>query len=107
MVMKVSTFCKRATSKTVLDKFRMGNARSVLIPMDELPAKPGISPTVSPDSEEAGASTFRSIMGSLMYAAVGTRPDLSFTVTYLSQFLKSLTSDHLNGCSNTLRATTN
>ena len=34
------------------------------------------------------------MVGSLMYTVIGTRPNIAFTVTHLSQFLTKLTKKH-------------
>ena len=92
---------QRTYIQRILDRFQMANARPVVTPMDP-GAKSGMSTTKSeipgtnPSRTESDMTDqkvdntlYRSIIGSLAYAATGTRPDLSFTVTYLSQFLES------------------
>jgi hypothetical protein len=49
------------------------------------------------------ATVYRSIVGSLNYLAVNTRPDLSFVVSVLSRFMKSPTEEHLKAAKNVLR----
>ena len=39
---------------------------------------------------------YQSMLGSLMYATQGTRPDLAYTVTKLGQFLHAPTEEHLD-----------
>jgi hypothetical protein len=48
-------------------------------------------------------TTYRSIVGSLNYLAVNTRPDLSFVVSVLSRFMQSPTEDHLKVAKHALR----
>lgn len=48
-------------------------------------------------------SCFRQIIGSLMYLVIGTRPDLAFTVSALSQFSSKPTKDHMGVIKKTLR----
>ena len=77
----------------------MANAHPVLTPMD-----PGTRLTVSENTRDhVDNSQYRSIIGSLMYAATGTRPDLAFTITYLSQFLKSPTHEHTSAAKRVLK----
>lgn len=37
---------------------------------------------------------YRELIGSLMYIMLGSRPDLSFSVTYFSQFQNSYNKEH-------------
>ena len=48
-----------------------------------------------PGPEIADIREYQSIIGSLMYAVSGTRPDLAFTVTLLSQFFTSPNEEHM------------
>lgn len=56
---------------------------------------PGASYTISDIPEDAtedaqmGKVPYREAIGSLMYASVATRPDITFAVSTLSQFLKN------------------
>jgi hypothetical protein len=68
--------------KAILRRFRMENAKSATSPMD---------PNVRLDNphcedREANKSLYLSMVGSLMYAALGTRPGLAFCVTSLSRY---------------------
>ncbi len=40
---------------------------------------------------------YREVIGSLMYAAITTRPDITFTVSILSQFLENPGEAHWEG----------
>ena len=56
------------------------------------------------DSEELGdAKLYRCIVGSLIYAMTGTRPDLCYVVTLLSQHMSKPTKAHLNMAKKVLR----
>lgn len=46
---------------------------------------------------------YQSIIGSLMYAVTGTRPDLAHTISCLSQFNSCPTAEHLKAALHTLR----
>jgi hypothetical protein len=54
------------------------------------------SKEVLPDEEIARLASlpYRSLIGSLMYIAIGSRPDISFAVSKLSQFLDCFCSHH-------------
>lgn len=46
---------------------------------------------------------YRQLIGSLMFLAVGTRPDISFAVSKLSQFLETPTTTHWSAAKRVLR----
>jgi hypothetical protein len=75
--------------KDVLQRFGMEDCRPVKCPLD-------LKTTLSladcpPDSNPLNPSLYpyRAVIGSLMYAMVGTRPDLAFAVSFLSRFSKN------------------
>ena len=43
------------------------------------------------------------MVGSLMYTVIGTRPDITFTVTHLSQFLTKPTKNHFGAIKHVFR----
>ncbi len=49
------------------------------------------------------ASRYRTAIGSFMYLVTGTRPDLAFATTYMSQFCSRPSRDHWNGVKHMLR----
>ena len=67
----------------VLKRFGMENSKPVSTPMD-----PGscFIETDETSTREIEEYPFRELIGSLMYLAVGTRPDIAFSVNFLSQF---------------------
>lgn len=56
-------------------------------------------------SEPADRAVFQSLLGSLMYLMLATRPDISFAVTFLSQFSSSPTATHMRALRHLLRYT--
>ena len=83
----------------ILDKFKMSDCHPVKIPCDS--SFRNVSSVNS--SELADPTLYREIVGSLIYIMVGTRPDLSHTVTKLSQFMSDPTVFHLNVAKHVLR----
>lgn len=73
------TLDQSAYTEKILKKYKLWSANSSSTPMEE-----GLDPQ-KPDSCEEGLD-FQGIIGSLMYLAVCTRPDISFSVTKLSQY---------------------
>jgi hypothetical protein len=71
----------------ILDRFKMTDCNPKLIPCDLSVAK-----IISRDSKElCDTRLYREIVGSLIYVMTGTRPDLSYVVTKLSQHMASPT----------------
>lgn len=53
--------------------------------------------------KESADVPYRQIIGSLMYLAVGTRPDISFVISNLSQFLENPSYNHWKAAKRVLR----
>jgi hypothetical protein len=83
---------QRAYLETVLQRCGMQNAKAAATP---LPA--GYVPT--PSAEVASPerrSRYQTVIGSLLYLMLGTRPDIAFAVTKLAQYAANPSEDHLN-----------
>lgn len=78
--------------KKVLARFNMTNAKSVPTP---LPSGYMPMPNAGPVNELL-RTRYQQVIGSLLYLMLGTRPDIAFAVTKLSQFAANPTEDHLN-----------
>ena len=87
---------QEAYVEQILAHFGLDKARLAIMPMeagaDFTPDSPSISPTLLTPAKKA---TYREMIGSLMYLAVMTRPDISFAVSSLSQYLDAPRSTHL------------
>ena len=59
------------------------------------PCEPGMVKVVNEDTELADAKLYREMVGSLIYIMTGTRPDLCYAVTLLSQYMSKPTVTHL------------
>jgi Reverse transcriptase (RNA-dependent DNA polymerase) len=76
--------------KKVLEWFQMTNAKVTQTPL----------PSNWDPKENKGKATaaeitcYQSIIGSLLYLMIGTRPDISYAVTHLSQFTMNPSKDH-------------
>ena len=74
--------------KSVLDRFSMADCRPLCVPIpvgtklsiDDCPKSPS-------EVEDMSSVPYASVIGSLMYAMVYTRPDISQVVGVLSQFM--------------------
>jgi hypothetical protein len=75
---------------TITHRFNLDKAKTIPTPMI-----PGISysskdgPTNETEAVHTAKVPYREAIGSLMYASVTTRPDISFAVSTLSQFLEN------------------
>ena len=83
----------------ILLKYVMIDCHPVSIPLD--PNSP-LQKTAEPGTGIDNIHEYQSIIGSLMYAVIGTRPDLAHTVTVLSQFSSSPNEIHLQAAKCTL-----
>jgi hypothetical protein len=76
--------------RRILELFNMRDARTVSIPLD-----PSLVAQATTDNDEfEHPSLYRAAIGSLMYAALGTRPDIAFAVHSLSQFASNPSKCH-------------
>ena len=78
--MKIS---QSADVEDVLKRFGMGNSKPVSKPMNPGPSFIETDETSTREIEEY---PFRDLIGSLMYLAIGTRPDIAFSVNFQNQF---------------------
>ena len=80
----------------IVRRFDLEDARKATTPME-------VGINLSPDSPQVSATLltpaektrYREMIGCLMYAAVMTRPDISFAVSTLSQYLESPHTTHI------------
>jgi len=78
--------------KTVLQRCGMQNAKFAVTP---LPA--GYVPIKSVEQASPELrSRYQTIIGSLLYLMLGTRPDISYAVTKMAQFAANPSKDHLD-----------
>src|SRR6202789_2948584 len=78
--------------ETVLARCRMQNAKAAATP---LPAGYVPAPSAAAAHPER-RSRFQTVIGSLLYLMLGTRPDIAFAVTKLAQHAANPTKEHLD-----------
>ena len=61
------------------------------------------SPTDPNDIEDMRCVPYREAVGSLMYAVVGTQPDIAYTVSYLARFMSNPGSMHWEAVKRVIR----
>jgi len=85
---------------TILKRFGLENANPVSYPLDRIH---DLSKDSGNNSEGVDIKAYQQIIGSLMYTVTGTRPDLTYTVNRLSQFLSKPTKRHMGAAKHVLR----
>ncbi|KAH8152156.1 uncharacterized protein LAJ45_03582 [Morchella importuna] len=86
--------------KSILNRYQMQSSHSVSSPMDP---NIDLNNLNCHDKFVADRNLYLSIVGSLMYAALGTRPDISFAVTVLSRYNIQPLQMHLTAAKRVLR----
>ena len=76
----------------VLKRFEMTTARPTYTP---LPSNMVLIPNPEKGADTSLTSRYQQLVGSLMYAMLGTRPDICYAVNKLSQFGSNPTHEHL------------
>ena len=83
----------------ILRRFQMQNCNPVQTPLD-----PGPQPQDNDDPMSIeDQKTYQSLVRTLMYLAIATRPDLGFTIAYLSKYNSGATYRQLQTAKRTLR----
>lgn len=89
--------CQKELIRKVLRKFNMDDCK-----LSDLPMQPKLQLSVKSEAVN-DKLPYRELIGCLMYIMLGSRPDLSFCVTYFSQFQNGYTDEHWNHLKNVLR----
>ena len=93
---------QRAFVDTMLTRFRMTDAHVLSVPLD-----PHVNlfqyELTDEEREEMKQCPYAQLVGSLMYAAVGTRPDIAFAVSTLSRFMSNPARIHWEAAKRILR----
>ncbi|GAB1598795.1 hypothetical protein Ahia01_000156700, partial [Argonauta hians] len=82
----------------LLARFGMENCKPKYSPCDA-----NINKLCNEPAEQTDAKLYREIVGSLIYAMHGTRPDLCFAVTKLSQYMSDPSKNHMAMAKQVLR----
>ena len=79
---------------TVLEQCGMQDAKSAATPLPAgyMPEAAAQDATIDPELQ----SRYQTVIGSLLYLTLGTRPDITFAVTKLAHFAARPTQEHLN-----------
>ncbi|KAK3918579.1 Retrovirus-related Pol polyprotein from transposon TNT 1-94 [Frankliniella fusca] len=85
-------------AKNVLKRFNHDGCNPLAVPLE-----PSVRLSTPPSTNHNPKLEYRELIGSLMYLAICTRPDLMFTVSYLSQFSSNYTRQHWSVATKVLR----
>jgi hypothetical protein len=87
------SLCQDAYIKKILERFGMENCKSVNTPMASGAAVYMVPNTVQASHQDT--TWYQSMVGSIMYLATHTRPDIAYTVSVLSRFLNNPSTQHI------------
>ncbi|RWS02083.1 gag-pol polyprotein-like protein [Dinothrombium tinctorium] len=80
---------QEAYIKRILKRFNMSECNKVSVPVDpHVKLNEEMFPKQDEEKEDKNKFPYRELIGSLMYLAIGSRPDLAYAVTILSQYLE-------------------
>ena len=98
------TFSQNAYVDTILERFHLTDAKAALTPMDAgAVLSTDQSPTTEAERETMQDVPYQRAIGSLMYAATSTRPDITFALAILSQFMRNPGRTHWEAAKHAMR----
>jgi hypothetical protein len=89
--------------KSIIEKFNMAEAKAVVTPSADGPLSAAMAPASPDDASFMAGVPYRNVVGSLLYAAVVTRPDISNAVREVSRFMHNPGRAHWSACQRILR----
>jgi hypothetical protein len=85
---RTTSLSQHAYIDSIIARFNFEDAKPVSMPMDpNVSLSKGQSPSKLADVAKMRNVPYREAVGSLMYASMGTRPDITFAVSTVAQFL--------------------
>ena len=101
---KTLMMCQRSYINSVIKRFGLEDAKPLASPMEpSAHLSNAQSPVTSREIADMRDVPYREAVGSLMYAAVGTRPDIAFAVAILSRFSINPGRAHWNAVKRVIR----
>ena len=85
--------------RKVLERFRLQDYKGISTPMEAA----ALPPSPPDNGEVVQRSEYQSMVGNIMYAMLGTRPDFAYAVSALSKFNQALITAHHSAMHRTLR----
>ena len=87
---------QRAYIEQLLERFNLQDIKPATTPLSGIRLTQDDCPTTDEEKEDMINVPYASLVGALMYAAIGTRPDIAFAVGALSRFLSNPGRCHWN-----------
>jgi transposase InsO family protein len=98
------SFAQRSYIDLIIKRFHLQDASPVTIPMNpHTLLKKSQQPRTQREKNKMHNVPYREAIGSLMWAAMGTRPDIAFAVSFLSQFMENPEKPHWEAVKRVLR----
>ena len=93
--------CQEQYIGTLLKRFECEELRTATTPLDQ--HSKSILEAELGDNDVANDKPFRELIGGLLYIAICTRPDILFSVNFLSRYTSRYGNDHWKACTRILR----
>jgi hypothetical protein len=94
-ILKTISLSQSADIDSIVKCFNLTSAQPLGTPLDpSIQLSKDQSPSTTSHWEDMQKVPYREVIGSLMYAAIGTRPDITYAVTALLQYLQNLGRPH-------------
>ena len=92
---------QKAYTEGIVSQFDMMNVKPLWTPLPE-----GIHLEKAPDdytAKDKFRTNYQAMVGSLIYLMIGSRPDIAWSVTCLSQYMQNPTQLHVDACKHIFR----
>ena len=100
---KLLTMDQQTYIKAIINKFGFTNSKAVTTPSADAPLVKGMAPASSADAAFMASVPYRSAVGSLLYLAIATRPDISNAVREVSRYMHNPGRAHWEACARIFR----
>jgi hypothetical protein len=100
---RILTLSQKGYLQGVLEKFDMLDCAPKDTPMESGAAKIMVPPPEGYTATAVLRKEYQSIVGSLMYAMLGTRPDIAYSVSVVSRFCANPTETHMKAAKRIMR----
>ena len=98
------TISQRQYIQSILERFGMAECNAISTPMDvKVLLSKSQAPTNETEQQQMHNIPYQSAVGAIMYCMLGTRPDIAYSITTLSQFNQNPGMIHWQGVKRVLR----